>query len=198
MAWTPRQRTIFLVAAKAAGWNDDQRYMAMRHSGCPLKAGTPSVTHPRNDNAAFERCMALAESCAGARGEHVPPPRGKRSWREAERAGADRMRNLAMEIAAEAAAVLPGRFDVGLITSTIDHVCAHDPVELRTPEPAHLVGRGPLWRLDSGQVYRVVESLKAHVGRVFLEHGLTPTSFDVPAAAKRRVATRAAMEGAAG
>lgn len=195
MAWTPKQCTLFLIAAKAAGWNDDQRYIAMRHCGCPLKGGTPSVTHPRNDNAAYERCMALAESCAGQRGEHVPPPSKRRTWREAVAAPNERMRELAQRIANEAVLRLPAQFaDNELLRKTIDHVCGD---ELVSPDPSSPVP-GTLHSLDAGQLYRVVESLKAHVGRVLLEHGLTPESFTAPAWAKRRVAQRAAMEGAAG
>lgn len=198
MAWTHKQRTLFLMAAKAAGWNDDQRYIAMRHCGCPLKAGTPSVTHPRNDNAAYERCMALAESCAGQRGEHVPPPRGKRSWREAETNQSSRLKRFAGAICGEAERVLPAHFDRGLLGATMQHVCGSDTWS-RSVHWATSLGRElSLDDLDAGQLYRVVESLKAHVGRVFLEHGLTPQSFAVPRSARQRVATRAALEGAAG
>lgn len=200
MAWTPKQRTTFLAAVRAAGWNDDQRYIAMRHCGCPLKAGTPSVTHPRNDNAAFERCMALAESCAGQRGERIAPPRGKRSWREAERAQGDRLRDLARRIAAEARRSLPQVFPASTLAGTIRHVCGEDDRAMvdRIQDFRDDDGENLLFTLDPGQLYRVVESLKAHVGRVFLEHGITPASFTVPASAKRRALARAAMEGVAG
>lgn len=190
MAWSPSQRTRFLLAAKAAGWNDEQRYMAMRHCGCPLKAGKPSVTHPRNDNAGFERAMALAESCAGQRGERVPPPRGKQSWRQAEAQQGERIKGLINEVAIEAERCLPARFVAGeLIAGTIRHVCANDAWSwcsfIAEHAPADL-----LKNLDSGQLYRVVDSLKAHVGRVLLEHGIRPRTFDVPASARRRVANQ--------
>lgn len=192
MPWTDRQRKLFMIAARAAGWNDDQRYIAMRHSGCPTRGGKPSVTHPRNDNAAFERCMALAESCAGQRGEHVPPPSRKPTWREAVATPNERMRELATRIADEAARRLPAfGSPTSLLSDTIRHVTSGDSGELTWMHMQHADrGDRELARLDAGQLYRVVESLRAHVGRVFLEHGITPTSFTVPASARRRVAAK--------
>ncbi|MCA9289370.1 MAG: hypothetical protein KDA05_12330 [Phycisphaerales bacterium] len=191
MAWSPSQRTRFLMAAKAAGWNDEQRYMAMRHCGCPLKAGKPSVTHPRNDNAGFERAMALAESCAGQRGERVPPPRGKQSWRQAETQQGERIKRLINEVAIEAERCLPARFDrYKLVQQTIDHCCGNDEPAFSGPTSGRNSIGGVQMYLDAGQLYRVLESLKAHVGRVLLEHGIRPRTFNVPASARRRVANQ--------
>lgn len=187
MAWTDKQRTLFMIAARAAGWNTDQRYIAMRHCGCPLTAGAPSVNHPRNDHTAFERCMALAESCAGQRGERIQPPRGKRSWREAEASQGDRLRRLAMAIVTEAVDLLPTHFDARLLDHTIQHICGRDAVwTVRSDGPIRLES------LDAGQLYRVVEGLKARIGRMLLERGITPRSFTVPASARRRVKVGAA------
>lgn len=205
MPWTKLQIKVFMVAARAAGWNEDQRYMAMRHCGCPTRSdgvATPSVNHPRNTNALFERCMALAESCAGQQGVTIAPPKGKRSWREAERGAGDRMRDLAHAIVEEAIRrapdvffptrrVAPDQVAPGLLDATIQHVCGNDPREvLGFIRECHVA----TWRLsdlDTGQLYRVVESLKAQVGRVLLERGIVPASFSVPASARRRAARKA-------
>jgi len=202
MPWTEKQRHIFLMAARAAGWNEDQRYIAMRHCGCQLKAGTPSVTHRANDQAAFERCMALAEAHAGQQGTTVPKPGKYRSWREAEVHQGDRLRDLAVRIANEAERLLPRRFPSAitvpptqphvsdndaqglspLLIETVSHVCGNDDRECLS-----LDGSPCFETLDAGQLYRVVESLKAHVGRVLGEHGIKPRTFTCPASARGRL-----------
>lgn len=198
MAWSKSQIILLHRAAKAAGWNDARRYLAMKHAGCPSAAGSsrPSVNHPRNDNRAFERVMELAESCAGQRGEVVPPPAEHRSWREAVRRQGDQLRELARKIVAEAERRLPVRFaDAHLLERTISHVCGHDhPSGFGLGLDSRDLG---IEHLDPSQLYRVVESLKAHVGRVLVEAGITPSSFEVPAEVRRRLSRREQKRGAA-
>lgn len=201
MPWTARQRTIFHAAANLAGWPDERRYIAMKHVGCPLKDGRPSVTHPKNTLTMFDRCMALAEADAAVRGKVVRPPGRYKSWREAERHECDRVQRLVLAIVEEAKSLLPAVFDPpieegatvappGLLDGTVRHVCGNDDREFL---PIDGVPR--FETLDAGQLYRVVESLKARVGRELLERGMTPRSFEVPAEARRRVAANQAKSG---
>lgn len=190
MTWSRPQQIMLAKAAAAAGWNDRQRYLAMRHCGCPLRGGRPSMAHPGNTQASFELVMALAEAAAGERGERVPQARDGKPWRSHVGRHTQRLERLAREIALEAVTRLPLVFNVGLTRYTIEHTTRDDEAEFRlhcSPER--------LDQLDGGQLYRVVESLKAHVGRRFVEAGLVPRSFDLPASVRRR--TREAGKGAA-
>lgn len=183
--WTPTQRKCFVIASTKAGWNDDQRYMAMRYAGCPLDKSTkrPSVKHPGNRDAQFEALMALAESAAIARGERVHPPRGKRSWSEASARGRERLAGLACAIAEEARLRMPAQFDAGLLPWMVERITRSDLPDLQGG-----FGAGPtddLRRCDAHQVHRVVEGLRAYVGRYFHRAGIVPNSFTIPPAAKR-------------
>ena len=189
MTWSKAQRTCFLVACSAAGWNDQQRYMAMRHAGCPLdsRRRRPSMTHPFNDRRAFVLCMELAERSASAEGRKVRPPRGDgsagaaRTWSEEAARERRGWEIKAKSIIVEASRRLPEVFDDGLLTYAIKHTRGDDAREL----PINADPR-TLAELDAGQLYRVVELLRAYVGRELLARGLTPQSFTAPPSASRR------------
>lgn len=215
MTWSKSQQILIHQAAKAAGWNAEQRYVAMLHAGCPKhpKHGRPSANHPGNSNDAFERVMELAEAMAEP--GTVTPPRAHPSWSHAARRSLDRRRDLARQIAAEAVTRIPEVFDnplpLGervaaqqpgegspdltisrphdlapaerLLRGVIRHVTNHDSDVLCPFKPENLD------QCDSGQLYRVIEALKAWVGRELLKRGYTPESFDVPASVRRRLAS---------
>lgn len=181
--WTDKQRIMLLRASNLAGWTPQQRYMAMRHAGCPNAAGKsrPSVSHPRNHQAAFERVMALAEAQAATLGNCVPGPSTGASWQHAAERARASLEAKAAAIAHEAQQRCSEQFGHELLTATIRHVTQHDDASL----PIHAEPRD-LVECDEGQLHRVIESLKAHVGRVFAERGIRPRTFDVPPSAARR------------
>lgn len=193
--WSNAQRRCFTIASRRAGWNDEQRYIAMRHVGCRDfgDLGRPSVSHERNTNAQFEQVMAIAESHAEMNGDQVHPPRDKASWKQAASRGRERQIGLATAIADEACDRLPAIFKRNPLSHAVAHVTKSDCEEFG--------GRNldDIKHCDGGQVYRVVECLRAWVGRYFADAGLTPRSFTQPAEVNRRVARNnrrsAPMEG---
>jgi hypothetical protein len=179
--WSDSQRTTFLRACSAAGWNDQQRYMAMRHCGCPLQGDRPSVKSPRNTNGHFEQLMALAEAQAKLRGRDVRPPREHRSWREAAENGRLRLVELARSIIAEGVIRVPDVFNDGLERYIIAHTTADDLGNMAgIPNPLSLD------ECDGGQLHRVVEALRAYVGRELDARGLQPRNFVLPPSVIRR------------
>ncbi len=178
MPWSVKQQKLAMIAARGAGWNEEQRYIAMRHVGMPqgrTPAGDrPSVHHPRNDHRHFERYMALAESCALSRGEGDAFPRaaGGRLWRDAAAERTDRVVRLIKRIEAEAVERLPMKFAPGFVHGLILRVCGRD--EIRQP---HIDVVGVLADLDDGQAYRVLEAMKAWVGRELGARGMEPRTF---------------------
>lgn len=194
--WSQAQRTTFLRACSAAGFNDAQRYIVMRHCGCPnqaakqgggrdqgggLSSPRPSIKHPRNTNAMFAAAMAIAEAQARQRGREVRPPREFTSWREAALSSRQQLVNKARCIIAEARERMPAWFDEGLERYIVEHTTAGDDGELVMVAPKSLD------EVDGGQAHRIVEALRAFVGRKFAEAGITPRTFDIPPAAQRRV-----------
>lgn len=181
MSWSPLQRVVFLRACADAGWNDARRYLAMRHAGCPQTAERrPSVKHARNSQGMFEACMVLAEACAGAAGRSVRPPNGHVSWREAAASGRQRLANLARCIAAEAVERMPETFDAGLLGYAVSHTTVGDDPELCPIRPVSIE------ECDAGQLVRVVELLRAFVGRRFAAACVRPRTFEVPPGAAIR------------
>lgn len=199
--WSKSQQILIHQAAKAAGWNAEMRYVAMLHAGCPKhpKHGRPSANHPGNSNDAFERVMELAEAMAAgsSEGSKVSPPRNYPSWSHAARRSLDRRRDLARQIAAEAVKRLPevfAEFPDGeqlaeapardsLLRFAVRHVTKGDSIDLCPIKPESLD------QCDTGQLYRVIEMLKAWVGRELLKRGYTPESFEIPASVRRRLAS---------
>ena len=182
MTWSQRQQVMVHKATTAAGWNAPQRYMAMTRAGClkHARTGRPSVKHPRNTNTQFELFMDLAEACAAKHGRRVPKPRDHPSWRHVcIKKHYDGWFAKAKAIAREGQDRMPATFNDGLIQYAIDHTSPKDDIDLYgTPQG--------LTECTTDQLYRVVELLKAMVGRKFIQAGLTPRSFEIPAEARRR------------
>lgn len=181
MAWTKPQRGCFMRACGpgGAGWTDSQRYIAMRHCGCPLDAKTrkPSVGHARNDDRMFERCMALAERHAAGLGRTVDPPRGGngRSWSDAAARSNARMVEKITAIADELVRRVAAKFDPGFLPGYIERMTKNDSAITLAPTPRSLDA------CDEGQLYRILEGLKAWGGREMLDRGITPSTFIIPA-----------------
>jgi hypothetical protein len=196
MIWSQKQRMLFLKSSNLAKWSPAMRYIAMHHAGCPTDRMLKrcSVKHKGNTNQHFARAMELAEAQAI---ETVPPPRDYHSWADAARRDLDKRRDFARQIVAEAVTRMPNRFATTpegepverveaierMLTAAVQHVTAGDSIELTPIKPLSLD------ECDTGQLYRVIESLKAWLGREFLKAGLCPESFEPPASAKRRAAS---------
>lgn len=202
------------MACSAAAWNEDQRYIAMLACGCALVeidgVKRPSVKNPANSQRSFESLMALAESSANARGRTIPGPSlgtGHRTWWDVCGAESDREIAKIRRIAAEACERLPGRFTdpSGIVHGLALRVIAKDDPSVHLnvfallPPPSPLEGEGPapaggeghidlLHQLDPSQVRRVLEALRAWVGRVMHECGVRPLSFEAPRSAVARAA----------
>lgn len=189
MAWSKSQIITIHQAAKAADWNTAQRYIAMKHVGCPLLGKTgdkdrrPSVSHPRNTNTHFDLLMALAESHAlmQGRGDMMPRRRagkkdGRHFWSDAAVDHAHRMRQLAQRIAEEARLRMPTEFGTDFLEGFIVRMTHADDASVTggagVARPRHLLA------CDEGQCYRIVEGLKAWVGRKLAERGMTPHCFE--------------------
>jgi hypothetical protein len=182
--WSDSQRLTFLRACSAAGLNDAQRYILMHHCGCPSQAeGRPSIKHARNTNTMFAAAMAIAEAQARQRGREIRPPREFASWREAALSSRMQLVNKARCIITEARERMPAWFDEGLERYIVEHTTAGDDGELVTVAPKSLD------EVDGGQAHRVVEALRAFVGRKFAQGGYTPRTFDIPPGAARRAST---------
>lgn len=179
MAWTKTQRNCFMRACALAGFTDAQRYIAMRHCGCPLdpKTKRPSVTHNGNDHRAFERCMALAERHAAGRGAFVDPPRGQSSWSECAMKANARTIHAIEAIAEELERRCASKFATGFLAGFIERMTKDDGAITMRP------GAGTprtLAECDEGQLYRIFEGLKAWGGRELIDRGIRPVSFVIP------------------
>jgi hypothetical protein len=181
--WTERQRKCAISAASKAGWNDQQRYIAMRHAGCkPSATGQISLANPSNPHGAFEQYMAIAESAAAERGEHIYPPTGKPSWNAVASGQRTRTIRLIESIYAEAQSKLSRKFHEGGLPGFVSRMTRNDTsvcgVKLWTNELEHC---------DSAQLYRILEGLKAWVAREMIEHGLAPSSFKLTQYQEKRL-----------
>lgn len=188
--WSRSQRIHALRAAVAAGWNDRQRYMAMRHAGCPddRAINRPTISNPRNSQDAFEAFMAIAEASALSIGNGAKMPRPARGglWRDAAAQRADRTRRLIESIAREASERMPIIFKPGFLPGFIERQTKNDP-------PEFTLGGLPRTArdLDEGQAYRVLEGLRAWVGRQFVRADIVPHSFTIPPHVRRALAAAA-------
>lgn len=193
MSWSQPQRTLFLRACTAAGWSPEQRYLAMKHAGCPIdgQAKRPSVKHARNSQASFEAVMALAEASAAIEGRSVPTPRNGGTWRDKSEGSRRTLLAKAKRIAAEAVRKCPGQFDDDLLTYAARHVTQGDSTELPVGGYAYSIDL-----CDEGQLVRVVELLRAMVGRAFVQAGCTAESFEIPPVARQRGEKARDREGA--
>lgn len=181
MTWSKCQRTTFLAACNKAGLNSEQRYMLMRYVGCASDAtlNRPTVTgnHTRRQ---FRECMSLVEAAAAAEGVRVRPPREHDSWHAACHAERHEEEAFARRVAREAAERLPKHFDAGLLDTAVAHVATNNSNPLLPGiKPEHLE------QCDGPTTRRVAECLRAWVGRVFHECGMTPHTFEIPKSARR-------------
>ncbi|PCI10400.1 hypothetical protein COB72_03355 [bacterium] len=184
--WSSRQCTMFFIACNAAGWNSAHRYMVMNHCGCPLDSKTkrPSVKHPNNTNRQLEMAMSFAEPVARSRGKSIRPPSKYKSWQAAAEDRAGRMRSHARLIISEATRRAPGMFDEGLESYVVEHVCSHDHSGFMESTPESID------QCDPPTIHKVIECLRAYVGRRFVEAGMNAQSFSIPKSARERAARR--------
>jgi hypothetical protein len=183
MTWSKAQRTTFLAAATKAGWTADQRYMVMRYAGCPsdVVIKRPTVSAVGNSGRHFRECMAIAESACAQAGVKLRPPAEHPSWNDACFSTRHEEEQFIRRVADEAVRRLPVHYNESLIRWAVGHVASENSNPL-------LPGVKPetLEQCDGPTVHRVAECLRAFVGRKFLECGLEPQSFEVPASARRR------------
>lgn len=171
--WTDAQKRCAITASGKAGFNDQQRYMAMLHAGCPKSAsGQVSMSNPKNPHAAFEQFMAIAESAAAQRGQHIYPPKGKRSWAEVADSNRSRQIKLIESIWDEARHHLGAKFHADGLDGFVQRMTSKDTTAFGNPLPPRT-----LEQCDAAQVYRILEGLKGWVGREFSERGIEPGSF---------------------
>lgn len=175
MTWSSTQQRMAVMAARSAGWTDEQRYMAMRYVGCPTADGSPSVKSPGNTNRHFELYMAIAEGHARMIGNAVRSPKGQESWHAAASSSRTRTLHLAKGIAAEAQRRIPEVFAEGFLSGFVKRMTANDPAEFAG---AALQPRS-IDDCDDAQTYRIIEGLKAWVAREMLKRDLFPESFRI-------------------
>lgn len=188
MGWSRAQQIMLHRAASAADWNDRQRYMAMRHAGCPIDRAKqrPSITHPRNTQRQFELTMSIAEGHAWmheADLEDFPRPRWGDTW--AARAGASngRLDRKIRAIWAEAADRLPETFDRAGLDGFVQRMTKdHDESLAFQPRPRSLEHVADPATLD-----KILEGLKAWAGREFLKRDMRPATFDPPPRERARL-----------
>lgn len=180
--WSTKQRVMFLRACNAAGWDSTYRYIVMHHCGCPLdvESKRPSVKHPGNTNRQLELVMSFAEPVARDRGKPIRPPSKHKSWETAAFDQCSRLKLLATRIVDEACRKAPAHFDQGLLEYAIKHVCSHDRAGFMEVHPETLD------QCDAPTLIRVVECLRAFVGRRFLELNINADSFKIPLSAQER------------
>lgn len=176
MAWSDAQRKLFVRACSQADLGA-QRYTIMRYAGCPSggREGRPSVKHPRNHNRHFELAMSVVESFASQRNVAIRPPGQHKSWREAADRGRERQVHLVKQIADEARTRMPDKFGAGFLAAFITRMTKNDDVCGQPVDDAV--------QCDACQLYRIIEGLKAWVGREFADRGMTARTF---AHAKKR------------
>lgn len=183
MAWTDRQQRCAIAAASKAGWNDMQRYIAMRHAGCAkTQSGQVSLKNPKNPHKAFEQYMAIAESAAALNGQEIYPPKGKASWSAVVEGESSRTLRLIESIWAEGCTKLNRKFVKGGLEGFVERMTSKDLTPCGMPLATNTLGH-----CDSAQLYRILEGLKAWVAREFVEHGIAPTTFQLTQAQEKRL-----------
>lgn len=181
--WSQSQRRIFIMASNAAGWNAQQRYLAMHHVGCPLTDDNrPSVKHPRNSQRQFELIMAIAEGHAALRemDGKIPRPASHDCWRDVVESSRDRQISLLRKIHSEAIDGAPDKFQVGTLNGFIQRMTKKDDPMFGVDPPTRPE------ECDDGQLYRVIEGYKAWAGRELIDHGVMPRCFRVSRAMRQR------------
>jgi hypothetical protein len=205
MSWSKPQQLLAVKAATLAGWNDAQRYMAMRHAGCPITstgrsgglskaspsgASKPSVKHPGNNQDHYELYMAIAESAArqAGKGHLFPAPANAESWGELARRRLTRTVHAIERIAGEAMSRLPDVFLPNFLTGFVQRMTMNDCQQFCGASPVPLT----LAECDEAQLYRIHEGLKAWAGREFLARDQRPGTFTIPASVYAQLRARAA------
>lgn len=190
MTWSPNQIKCAGMAARAAEWSERERQLVLAHIGVrrrPRAGESPrcSANDPANTDEQFVAFMAIAEGVAlgKGRGDMLPRPKNKGFWRDAAADRGNRTRRLIESIAAEAVERMPSEFDAGFLDGFVARMTANDHFSL-SPAGA----RAHLAECDEGQLYRILEGLRAWVGRRFYAAGYAPKSFTIPAGAKRGAA----------
>lgn len=188
MGWSRTQQTMFFLACTAAGWNDAQRYIVLRHAGCPERqraankgAGVksegerrPSASEPRNTQAQFEICMAIAEAAARERGRgaDVPQPANARTWGDIEQNARERMIRLVESIWFELVTSMPDVFHASGLVGFVRRMTSCDDRSITLGcAPDALAG------CDAGQLYRILEGVKAWGTRECLRRDIRPRTF---------------------
>ena len=186
MSWTQKQQRLAIMATQLAGWNILQRYMVMKHCGCPIdrQTGHPSTKHDRNTNQQFAMFMSYAEPVARDRGKPLHPPRNHESWEAVVHDDAHRLRDRAHRIMIEAIERVPSKYDKGLEQYVVKHVYSCDQSQTGAGfleyEPESFA------QCDGPTLIRCIECMRAFVGREFARRGITPRSFDIPRKAQER------------
>lgn len=194
--WSHAQRNLLLKAVNLAGWTDQLRYVAMRACGCPLVGSSPSrpsVKATANTHEQFAAVMMLAESAAKTRGKGAsfPKPGGDAdTWTEASLDTSSRVRDLIRRIWAEAHAKMPAKFPgtEAALTGFVERQTKGDAEDYKgffEFAPANLD------ECDLAQCTRVLEGLKAWVGREFYRCGIRPQTFYIPPSAIAQVKAEA-------
>ena len=192
MRWSKPQQIMLHKAAKLAEWNEKMRYIAMRHAGCPndRAKGRPSITHSGNTQRQFELVMSIAEGQwlgLGGAGE-FPRPRDAKRWSDITAQTREPMMRFAREIWAEARERRPERFDAGGLDGFVQRMASRTDARVmfqpspRTLDEVH----------DPALLHRILEGLKAWVGREFIQNDITPRSFKIPASERRKYLSGAA------
>lgn len=186
MSWSPKQQKLIILAARFAGWNILQRYVVMKHCGCPInrETGYPSVKHERNTNQQFKMFMSFAEPVAKENGKPLYAPKNYGSWEAAMKDDCQRLRDRAHRIMLEAIEQVPSMYDDGLEQYVVKHVYKQD----QSDTGAQFLEYEPecFLHCDAPTLVRCIECMRAFVGREFARRGITPRSFDIPRKARER------------
>lgn len=180
--WSSKQQQMVHTATRKAGWDSGERYLVMRHCGCPVdpKTKQPSVKHPDNTHEQFRLLMSFIEPVAAQRGDPIFPPRDHESWMACVNDAAAKLRWRIGGLCDEAVRVLPHLFDDGLAEHAVRHCAKHDTVGFLPAQP------DTLEQCDMPTLIRVYECLRAWVGREFAKAGKKPRTFGIPRVASQR------------
>jgi len=194
MTWSPKQVQLAGMAARAAEWSERERQIALKHVGVSERkrvGESPrcSANDRANTNEQFVAFMAIAEGVAlgKGRGDLMPCARGKAVafWRDAATDHGHRMRRLVEQIAGEASERMPSEFPEGFLAGFVLRMTKNDHFAV-SQRPG---GTDDAAQCDEGQLYRILEGLRAWVGRRFYAAGFTPRTFKIPPSVARGAAT---------
>lgn len=197
MGWSRPMQIYFFRAAEAAGWNEQQRYIVMRHAGCAEKqraaakgSGTasegqlrPSANDARNTIEQWELCMCVAQAGADERGNGAAVPKSIRGipWGDVERLAIERMRFAIGRVWEELVLRMPDLFHPDGLPGFVQRMTEKD-------QPQFVLGAPPrtIADCDAAQLHRVLEGIKAWGTRRCLERDITPKTFHLNARERAR------------